>query len=492
MKYRRSMNRRTILRGAGTIAIGLPFLDEMLVSSVWGQPAAPPHRAIDIFFGEGLPTHVQDDHLANLTGPLEPLKRHQAKLGFIRGCAFPQMGGAHEAGGMCAFVGARFVSRNQSGGPSIDQVMLRELYPQGLPASMIPTLAMGFFGSYRVAEQHFRRIRSWRDNGSPSELPKSFPSEFFTRIFGSSPDLATRPADNSAQLAAQRLARRRKSVIDSVMNQYRHLMSDAGDLSAGSRARLADHFERLREYEQRSFQIPSVEQTPAQPQVPPGCRNPGQRADPPLYKGQTSFNGVDLDCNDISAHWRLLVDLFVMAYRCDLARFGVANFLNVGDRIDVRGRYTYEGRFIYEFNDSRDRAGAGEGERVNHESFHAWDNRGNPVAPHHLHFHMREISYMLSQLDDPAFTDANGKTLLDNAMVMITTELSEPGAHKVTNMFHAVGPCGGRLKVGGHITRAGDGTRPAADIYNTVLRAYGINRTMAPGEFRGTIDAMRV
>jgi len=492
MKYRHVMDRRTLLRGAGTVAIGLPFLDEMRVRSAWAAPGDPPARAIDIFFGEGMPNHVQDDFLPMLNGPLEPLKKHQPKLGFVRGCAFPRMGGAHESGALCSFTGARFKSKSQSGGPSLDQVLMQELYPQGLPANMIPTLAMGFYGSYRIREEHWRRVKSWKNDGSPSEIPKSYPSDLFKRIFGNNPALGNAEMqDNTQKDAAARLARRRKSVLDSVMPQYQTLKADAGGLGAASRARLSDHFERLREYEQRSFAVPD----PSKPAPPPkasACMNPGAKADPPLYNGQVPFNGVNLDVNDISTHWRLLVDLFVMAYRCDLTRFGAASFLNVGDRIDVRGKYSYEGRMIYEFNDSRDRSG-GEFERVNHESFHAWDNRGNTVAPHHLHFHMREIAYMLSQLDDKAYLDENGKTLFDNAMVMITTELSEPGSHSVTGVFHALGPGGGRFKTGGNITKAGTGTRPAADIYNTVLRAYGITkRTMAADQFTSEIAGLRV
>jgi len=493
MKYNRVLNRRTLLRGAGTVAIGLPFLDEMFTRSVWAAPADPPARAIDIFFGEGMPTHVQEDFLATLTGPLEPLKKHQAKLGFVRGCAYPQTGGAHESGAMSAFVGAsRWRSKNQAGGPSLDQVLLQELYPQGMPAGIIPTLAMGFYGSYRINEEHWRRVKSWKSDGSPSELPKAYPSDLFKRIFGTTPDLAVGENMDAAKIEqAARLFRRRKSVLDSVTSQYKHITSDAGNLSLASRTRVSDHLQRLREYEQRAFSMPDPTKPADKPST--ACRKPASMADPPLFNGQTPFNGVDLNVNDISKHWRLLTDLFVMAYRCDMARVGSANFLNVGDRIDVRGRYEYEGRMIYEFNDSRDRGGAGEGERVNHESFHSWDTRGNKVAPHHLHFHMGEIAYMLSQLDDPQFKDANGGTLLDNAMVMITTELSEPGSHSVTNMFHAMGPAGGRLKTAGTVTNAGDGKRPAVDIYNTVLRAYGITkRTMGADIATGEIAAMRV
>jgi hypothetical protein len=479
MKYRKVLSRRTLLRGTGTIAIGLPFLDEMSVNSAWGAPADPPQRVIDVFFGEGMPNHVQDDHLAGMTGPLEPLRALRPKLGFVRGLGFPEMGGAHESGALCSFVGARFRSKSQSGGPSVDQVMMQELYPQGQPAGMIPTLAMGFYGSYREREEHWRRVKSWKNDGSPSDIPKAYPADLFKRIFGSNPDLS-----GAGKADAERKLRLKKSVLDSVVSQYKSLAGESGGLGKASRARIGDHVERLREYEQRVFAMP--------PSATPVCQKPGEKADPPLFRGQTPFNGVNLTVEDITIHWRLLADLFVMGYQCNLTRVGIASFLNVGDRIDVRGKYEYEGRMIYEFNDSRDRPGSPENEAVNHEHFHAWDKRGNRIAEHHLHFYMRELAYLLTKLDDPQFKDENGKTLLENAMVMITTELSEPGAHSVVGVIHMLGSGNGRFKTGGNITRAGDGRRPAADLYNTILRSYGImNRTMAPTEFKGLIPEIR-
>ena len=38
MKYSRVLSRRTLLRGAGTVVIGLPFLEEMRVRSVYAAP----------------------------------------------------------------------------------------------------------------------------------------------------------------------------------------------------------------------------------------------------------------------------------------------------------------------------------------------------------------------------------------------------------------------------------------------------------------------
>ena len=70
MKYQRTLSRRTMLRGACGVAIGLPFLEEMTTHSVWGAPPAPPVRAFNIFLGGGVPQIFQQ---AGLVGPLAPL-----------------------------------------------------------------------------------------------------------------------------------------------------------------------------------------------------------------------------------------------------------------------------------------------------------------------------------------------------------------------------------------------------------------------------------
>ena len=57
----RRVSRRTMLKGLGTVAIGLPLLEEMLVSTATAaqQQAAIPVRAFNVFFGLGIPAPIQ-------------------------------------------------------------------------------------------------------------------------------------------------------------------------------------------------------------------------------------------------------------------------------------------------------------------------------------------------------------------------------------------------------------------------------------------------
>jgi hypothetical protein len=82
MKYRRVLSRRTMLRGAGTVAISLPFLEEMTTTSVYAAAPEPPFRAINVFFGLGVPKQIAAE---GLTGALAPLAAVGDKLAILRG-----------------------------------------------------------------------------------------------------------------------------------------------------------------------------------------------------------------------------------------------------------------------------------------------------------------------------------------------------------------------------------------------------------------------
>ena len=70
----RTISRRTMLKGAGAVTIGLPFLEEMLVpTATAAEPAAIPVRAFNVFFGLGIPAPLQKEGFDSVLEPLKPL-----------------------------------------------------------------------------------------------------------------------------------------------------------------------------------------------------------------------------------------------------------------------------------------------------------------------------------------------------------------------------------------------------------------------------------
>ena len=91
----------------------------------------------------------------------------------------------------------------------------------------------------------------------------------------------------------------------------------------------------------------------------------------------------------------------------------------------------------------------------------------------------RNLAYFLERIDDPAYREGNGKTVLDNTLVVLGTEYG--WNHQLPNLFHAVAGGHGHFKPGFHDQRAN-----AIDLHNTILQPYGI--TAAIGRKTGVMS----
>ena len=187
----------------------------------------------------------------------------------------------------------------------------------------------------------------------------------------------------------------------------------------------------------------------------------------------------------------MLVDTFALGVQCDQFRFGSMVFLAQGARIRLSGAYDYGGRRVYDFDDIGDWNEAdGRDNKTSHEFWHSY-NRSDGVgdvakraARAHAHLMLRECLYFAKALDDEAHLDENGSTIFENSMVTFATE-SGSGDHNRTNantielanVFHAISPAGGRFQTGVRDI----GVQDAADVYNTMLRAYGVTDRLGDG-----------
>lgn len=461
MRYRRVMPRRTLLRGAGTIAIGLPLIGAMHSRSVWGGGDEPPVRAFNLFFGLGCPTPLQAE---GLSGPLEPLGEVLDDLLIVRGVDQVRcdIGGAnaHYDGATCSFNAIPSAGEVQAGGPSLDQVLRRQAYPGGQPQGVIPTLLAGtWFRRSRPG----RYIHCWNEDGSPADLPFERPADLFNRIFGDG-----LPEMDDPQ--SQKELRQKRSVLDSVVPQYQQLMSDAGNLGTASRARIADHLDNIREHEQRVFGDGPDCEIPTTP-MPSTLPHEGS-ADP-------DGSGIDITVEELTSEWRLMADLYALAVQCDLVRFGGLTYLAAGERIRLTGDYEYGGEVIHHFDDQAKR-GTGGSAGCSHEWWHAFSDGGENLEMRmHIHLKMRELVYFMKKLADPTYADANGASILHNSLVSISTE-SGDGRHndvqrELSGIFHAFSPAGGRLR-SGEIVDVG---AEAIDVYNTIVReGFGLDYQM--------------
>ena len=454
---KRRISRRTVLRGVGGIGIGLPLLEEMRASASAGVPV----RAFNVFFGLGIPAPLQTEGFGGVMEPLRPLADKLLILRNVDQIRCDESGiNAHYDGACGAFTAEPPNGEARAGGPSIDQVVRQVHYPDGQPREVTPTVVAGtFFRRSRVS----RYVHSYRSDGTVAAAMQERPRDLFDRVFGR----IEFPGD-----AAGEKERFRRSVLDAVVGQYHHFTGDNSPLGAQSRSRLADHLDRIREFEQRAFSEERGDRTG--PQLPPRSRLAhGGFADP-------GGEGIDMDLAELTSEWRLTADLYALAVEMDRVRFGSLTFLAAGERLRIRGDYEFAGRKVFGFDDAgqRDATGA---KACSHEWWHDYKPEAqNPQLRAHAHMHLREVAYFLNRLD--AVEDTNGQSALENSMVTISTE-SGDGRHsdvkrELSGVFHAISSAGGRFKTGQILDLGCEGL----DLYNTMLEAMGTTDRLGPAD----------
>jgi Protein of unknown function (DUF1552) len=435
MRYSRSLDRRTFLRGAGGIAIGLPFLDEMRTSSVWAAPGAAPVRALNIFLGGGVPKVFQ---LGGLVGPLTPLAPLANKMAFVRGIQGP---GGHVLGAGAAFVGQPLVNDTTVGGPSIDNEIMRFAYPMGKPPTPIAVQGAGCY--FKFLDNPSRWVHSWDAQGHPAAGLVSDPKLLFANLFGAPPGGMTTPAPVGGMPAAppqptpdQKLA---TSILDTVVGQYQFYMSDASNLTMESRTKIANHLDAVRQLESRISGVSLISQSGSGKVMtcatPPA---PGANLFVAVSRNGAA-GGVVVPAADLVTSYKVMADTFAMGVACDLFRFGFMEICCAGDGVSLTGPYTVAGQVV-------DMSAAGESHTTNHSMT---DNPtlGATATTHagwYTHVWLECCSYMIQQLDK--YVDANGQTILDNSFVLLGTDLGTN--HAGDSVFYAMSKAGGKFKPG--------------------------------------------
>lgn len=471
------ISRRTMLKGLGTVAVGLPFLEEMALAkaSAAGKKASVniPVRSFNVFFGLGIPAPLQQE---GYDGVLEPLKELEDKLLIMRNIDHVRCDesgiNAHFDGASASFTAEPPDGEAKSGGPSIDQVIRQAHYPKGQPDGVTPTLIGGtFFRRSRVS----RYVHSYNMDGTVAATMQERPRDLFERVFGTVSLL------DDADARERHLKR---SVLDSVVGQYKYFTGDRSPLGASSKGRISDHLDRIREFEQRAFSLERVD--PNAPEQPPKSQIAhGGVADP-------GGEGIDMELDALTTEWRLMADLYAMAIQMDRARFGSITFLAAGERLRVTGDYEYRGRKVYQFDDARQLDASGS-KGCSHEWWHKYgEEKRNEALRAHAHMKMREVAYFLKRLDGDDAMEGNGKSILENSLFTISTE-SGDGRHsdvkrELSGVFHAISGANGRFKTG----RIMDVDAEGIDVYNTILDGMDVSHRLGPKDREArAVDSIR-
>ncbi len=465
---RRILSRRTFLHGSGGVLVGLPFLEEMRPRTARAQDAAPPMRLITMFFGLGI---ARDESIKQFMGPLEPYQPLASKMAFFTNLELKQShdfgsGEPHFKVGDVVFVGDPQKKEYEASGPSLEQLVKKELHPDGVP-TLLGSKSIGMWFRTGSVSQY---TRHWNHDGSPGERPERRPTRIFEQLFGGIMPGGMMGPEDPAAVKERHL---RRSVLDAVIGEYKHYTGDASPLGADSKAKLTVHLDNIRNVEQRlapvEAGIDDAMEQDANCNVPTGVTDPGTDVPYDLAQGGSGGSAPIIEHEDFSAAFQLQGELMALALRCDVLRFGSMLYVGSGGHVGFRGTYNALGQSV---NFSQDLPGTSPHDAYFHNN--RWDK-----CRLHAHLCNANLAGALLSMDDPNFLESNGKTVLDNTLVVIGTDYGGGGTstgHIPEGVFHAIAGGNGHFKPGFY-----DKVYNVIDLYETALKPYGIATGMGSG-----------
>ena len=439
---RRSISRRTLLRGLGA-AVALPALDAM-TPALAGKEAYKGHVRLAFTYvpnGIYMPTWTPAAtgakfELPQTLAPLTSLRDHILILSGLDSSQGNDMG---DGGGDHARASATFLSGvhpKKTDGADVraaitaDQIAAQEIGS----ATRFPSLQLGLENNRTVGECDvgyscaYMNL-SWR--GPQSPLPaESNPRVVFERLFGS----------QDPNLDATTRARRqhsRISILDLVREDAQSLTKTLG---AGDRHKMDEYLYSIREVEKRIGDAGSEEH-----HVDPGMEKP---------------SGVPAS---FAEYAKLMFDLEYIAFRTDLTRVATM----------MMGRETSTRTF--------NEIGVPD---PHHQLTH---HRNNPEWTAKVakidRFHVELFAHFLERLRTTP--DGDG-SLLDHSMIVYGSGLSDGNRHSHENLPILVAGGGGSiLKTGRHLSYPA-GT-PVTNLFLTLLDRLGV-RPEKIGDSTGKLD----
>ncbi len=421
------LHRRTLLRGAGGVAIGLPLLEAMLPKR--SAHAAAPLRLV-IFFTPNGTIHknwVPQGAGANFTLPriLKPLEPLKDKMVFIDGLRMGDAqgringpGNDHQRGmGYCltgqqllagTFKGDEFAEpAGLAKGISIDQHIANKI---GM-GTRFKSLEFGVRSLTVAGNPLFHMVYTGPGNAIQ---PEQNALKMFERVFGGR---ASKPNDG---MAASARAEDQKSVLDFVKGSYSGL---APRLGKTDKDKIDNHLAHIRDLERRLIMLPSdgggaVAASCESAQALSNQDACGKATCPADYPYHAEYFRAGGDAQQRLMH---------LALACDQTRVA-----------SIQWSYSSGGpEFPW--------LGASRG---HHDISH--DSTANAASQELLtkinEWYAQKFFELVSGMDK---VQEAGGTMLDNSLVVWVNELAEGSAHTLSPHCYVVaGKAGGKLQTG--------------------------------------------
>jgi hypothetical protein len=442
MVFRKSVPRRTFLRGAGT-ALALPLLDAMFPAFASAAQTASQSATRLSFLA--VPNGIVMDKWTPaaigrefaMTPVLEPLAAFKDRMVVLSGLANNEarklefeIAGDHPRA-CSAYLTATHPKMTSGSdihcGVSVDQVAAGELGKQTRLPSLEIGLELPMVGACESAYScvYYNTI-AWKNPATPLPM-ENRPRAVFERLVGDS----TNPAERAARI------REDQSILDLVSQDLKRLMRSVGE---SDRSKLDQYSDAVRSVE-RQIQV-------AERQAPKDL----PAMDKPIGIPET-----------FSDYAKLMMDLQVLAFQGDLTRVGT---FMVGH--EMGGRAYPE---------------LGFGDPHHSLTHHQGDTAKIAKVLQINTFHTRLYGYFLDRLR--SIPDGDG-SLLDHSLLVYGSPLSDGNMHLYKDL-----PV---LLVGGEATGLGGGRHlaypentPIANLYLTLLDKLGVHLESF-GDSTGRLD----
>ncbi|WP_438002424.1 DUF1552 domain-containing protein [Sorangium sp. So ce185] len=432
-----------MLRGAGAIAVALPWLEIMGTERPAHAQPAPARRFLAVYTPGGTvmdrwrPTGTETSFtLGPILAPLAPV---QDRLLVVDGLDMKSARGEqHQAGIIAWLTGTEQEGSSNGGygrGPSIDQVIASRI-SAGRKAKASLQLAVRWATGKSHGLMSPMNVVNFEDTAPYSPIPPRLdPVEIFTELFGT---LNPGASDD----AALRLARKR-SILDFLDGRYAALSARLG---AADKQKIDQHLTKLREIEQ------SLGSTPA---AAGACRVP-TGVDTSDYDPSSGLNaddnGANVDASTDAAIPRvgkLMTDMLVMALACDITAVGTLQWSDTEAKHTLPWLNLTENHHFYQHN--------GGYKPVECARIHTW------YSQQHL--------YLLQEMEK---IDMGGHSLLDESVVFFGSEISDPATHAKKDMPFLLAGGGGGLRTGRWVQYP---SLPHNDLLVSILNLFGDPRT---------------
>jgi len=415
------LSRRALLRGAGGIAIALPWLEIMRQERSAHAASAAAKRFVGVYTPGGTvhgngrdipeqwsPTGSENDFkLSRILAPYEPVK---SQLLVLDGIDMKSAVGEQQQSGMIAWLtGTPQKSAGSYGtGPSIDQVLGGRLTPGTRSSSLELAVRWGTGRSHGLVTP--MGVVSFANDGQFTPRPPMLdPVAIWQTLFG-----AMAPASGKAKWD--------KSILDYVGKRYVGLSAKLG---AADRQRIEQHLSAIRDLER------GLAETVAARCVAPTLLDTSDYD--PFAGLASSDDGAVTDLVTDAAIpkvGKLMIDMLVMALACD--RTSVATFM----WSDSEAKHTYPWLNLP-------------------QTFYFYQNGGG-YRPEECAqigtWYASQNSYLLQQM---AKVDMGGHSLLDESVVFFGSEVSNPATHSKQQMPFLLAGGGGGLRGGRWLTYDG-------------------------------------